>query len=78
MNDAQSRRNRRHIRSRFVVELQCAVRNAPSAERNPSRGASNIDYVWRGSFHRAGRDRMQLHAAGRDDTASQSASCDNS
>jgi hypothetical protein len=76
-DDTRSCRNRRHNRARFVVELQCAVPNAPSAQRNSSRDASNTDDVWRGSFHGAERDPMQLHAAGSDDTPSQSASRDN-
>jgi hypothetical protein len=59
---APCRRNRRHNRLPFRVGLQRAVQNAPSLERNSSRGASVADEVWRRSFQRTDRSRFHLYA----------------
>lgn len=55
-----SRRNRRHNRLPILVGLQRAVQDAPSLERNSSRGASIADEVWRRSFQRTDRSRFHL------------------
>jgi hypothetical protein len=74
---AQSRRNRRHNRALIVVELQCAVQDAPSPERNSTRDTSIADQVWRAAFHCCERARIHPDAVSGTKCLRNARPCDN-